>query len=64
MMTSFLVEQALRSGKLKKEDLVSVSEYAWCRGSSTESCMYLPLDSQATVIDILRCSTPIPRSTD
>ncbi|CAN5787394.1 D-alanyl-D-alanine carboxypeptidase PBP5/6 [soil metagenome] len=54
MMTSFLVEQALRSGKLKKEDLVSVSEYAWCRGSSSESCMYLPLNSHATVIDILR----------
>ena len=54
MMTSFLVEQALRSGKLKKEDLVSVSQYAWCRGSSSESCMYLPLNSQATVIDILR----------
>ncbi|QNK68605.1 D-alanyl-D-alanine carboxypeptidase family protein [Variovorax sp. PAMC26660] len=54
MMTSFMVEQALRSGKLKKEDLVSVSQNAWCRGSSTESCMYLPLNSQATVIDILR----------
>ena len=54
MMTSFLVEQALRSGKLKKDDLVSVSQYAWCRGSGTESCMYLPLNSQATVIDILR----------
>ena len=54
MMTSFLVEQALRSGKLKKDDLVSVSENAWCRGSSTESCMYLPLNGQATVIDMLR----------
>jgi len=54
MMTSFLVEQALRSGKLKKDELVSVSENAWCRGSGTESCMYLPLNSQATVIDILR----------
>lgn len=54
MMTSFLVEQALRSGKLKKDDLVPVSQNAWCRGSSTESCMYLPLNSQATVIDILR----------
>jgi len=54
MMTSYLVEQALRSGKLKTTDLVSVSENAWCRGSSTESCMYLPLNSQATVIDILR----------
>jgi serine-type D-Ala-D-Ala carboxypeptidase (penicillin-binding protein 5/6) len=54
MMTSYLVEQALRTGKLKKDDLVTVSQNAWCRGSSTESCMYLPLNSQATVIDILR----------
>ena len=54
MMTSFLVENALRSGKLKKDDLVTVSEHAWCRGSSTESCMYLPLHGQATVIDLLR----------
>ncbi|MDE2606124.1 MAG: D-alanyl-D-alanine carboxypeptidase [Burkholderiales bacterium] len=54
MMTSFLVEQALRSGKLKQDDLVSVSEHAWCRGSSVESCMYLPLHGQAKVIDILR----------
>ena len=54
MMTSFLVEQSLRSGKLKKDDLVTVSEHAWCRGSSTESCMYLPLHGQATVMDLLR----------
>ncbi len=54
MMTSYLVEQALRAGKLKQTDLVTVSQNAWCRGSSTESCMYLPLNSQATVIDILR----------
>lgn len=54
MMTSYMVEQALRSGKLKQNDLVSVSQNAWCRGTSAESCMYLPLNSQATVIDILR----------
>ncbi|OOV09144.1 serine-type D-Ala-D-Ala carboxypeptidase [Rhodoferax fermentans] len=54
MMTSYIVEQALRTGKLKANDLVSVSENAWCRGSSAESCMYLPLNSQATVIDLLR----------
>ncbi len=54
MMTSYLAEQALRSGKLKPTDMVSVSQNAWCRGSSTESCMYLPLNGQATVIDILR----------
>ncbi len=54
MMTSYIVEQALREGKLKPTDLVTVSENAWCRGTSAESCMYLPLNSQATVIDILR----------
>ncbi|WP_090043865.1 D-alanyl-D-alanine carboxypeptidase family protein [Limnohabitans sp. 2KL-27] len=54
MMTSYIVEQALRSGKLKQSDLVTVSENAWCRGTSAESCMYLPLNSQATVIDLLR----------
>src|SRR5574343_700190 len=54
MMTSYIVEQALRSGKLKQTDLVTVSQNAWCRGSGTESCMYLPLNSPATVIDILR----------
>ncbi len=54
MMTSYLVEQALRSGKLKPTDLVTVSQNAWCRGTSSESCMYLPLNSQATVIDLLR----------
>ena len=37
MMTSYIVEQALRSGKLKPTDLVTVSQNAWCRGSSTES---------------------------
>ena len=54
MMTSFLVEQGLRAGRLKPTDQVTTSLNAWCRGSSTESCMYLPLNSQASVIDILR----------
>lgn len=54
MMTSYIVERALDSGRLKETDLVGVSEHAWCRGSSSESCMYLPLNGQATVIDMLR----------
>ena len=54
MMTSYLAEQAIKAGKLKESDLVTVSQHAWCRGSSTESCMYLPLNGQATVIDLLR----------
>ena len=54
MITSYLIEQALRAGRLQPTDLVTVSENAWCRGTSAESCMYLPLNSQATVIDLLR----------
>ncbi len=54
MMTSFLVEQALNAGRIKENDMVGVSEHAWCRGTSAESCMYLPLNSQASVIDMLR----------
>ncbi len=54
MMTSYIVEQALKAGRLKPTDQVHVSMNAWCHGSSTESCMYLPLNGQASVMDILR----------
>lgn len=54
MMTSYIVEQSLKSGRLKPTDQIRVSLNAWCRGSSTESCMYLPLNSQASVMDMLR----------
>ena len=54
MMTSYIVEQSLKSGRLKPTDQIAVSLNAWCRGSSTESCMYLPLNSHASVMDMLR----------
>ncbi len=54
MMTSYIAEQALVTGRLRESDPVFVSEHAWCRGTSAESCMYLPLNSRATVIDLLR----------
>ena len=54
MMTSYIVEQALKSGRLKPTDMVQTSEYAWCRGTSSESCMYLPLHGSASVLDMLR----------
>lgn len=54
MMTSYIVEQALKAGRLKPTDQVHVSLNAWCHGSSSESCMYLPLNGQASVMDILR----------
>lgn len=54
MMTSFLVEQRLLKGQLKEDDQVLMSQSAWCRGTNKESCMYVPLNSYASVLDMLR----------
>lgn len=55
MMTSYLVEQGLKSGKLKPSDPVTMSLSAWCRGGKDgDSCMFVPLNAQASLIDMLR----------
>ena len=54
MMTSYIIEQRLASGDLSEDDPVLMSENAWCRGSSSESCMYVPVNKTASVIDMLR----------
>jgi len=55
MMTSYLVEQGLKSGKLKTSEPVTMSLSAWCRGGKEgDSCMFVPLNAQATLIDMLR----------
>ena len=54
MMTSFIIEKRLMAGQLKETDMVRMNESAWCRGSSTESCMYVPLNGSASVLDMLR----------
>ena len=54
LMTSYIVEQSLLSNRLKETDQVRMNESAWCRGSSSESCMYVPLNSTASVVDMLR----------
>lgn len=54
MMTSYLIEQRLMEGQLKEDEPVRMNESAWCRGSSTESCMYVPLNGTATVLQMLR----------
>src|SRR5690606_9514890 len=54
MMTSYLIEQKLLSGELTENDQVRMNESAWCRGSSTESCMYVPLNGTATTLEMLR----------
>ncbi len=55
MMTSYLVEQGLKSGKLKPGEMVTMSRSAWCEGGKHgDSCMFVPLDGQASVMDMLR----------
>lgn len=55
MMTSYLVEQALKNGKVKPDDKVTMSESAWCRGGKNgDSCMFVPLNAQASLMDMLR----------
>ena len=54
MMTSFIIEQKLLKGELTEDEQVRMNESAWCRGSSTESCMYVPLNGTATVLEMLR----------
>ena len=39
MMTSYIIEQRLASGDLKEDEQVLMSANAWCRGSSSESCL-------------------------
>lgn len=54
MMTSYIVEQKLLKGELTEDENVRMNESAWCRGSSKESCMYVPLNGTATVLQMLR----------
>ncbi len=54
MMTSYIIEQRLAAGDLTEDEPVLMSKNAWCRGSSTESCMYVPVNQTASVIDMLR----------
>lgn len=54
MMTSYLLEQKLLSGEMSEDTPIKMSQSAWCRGSSSESCMYVPLNESARAIDMLR----------
>jgi D-alanyl-D-alanine carboxypeptidase (penicillin-binding protein 5/6) len=54
MMTSYIIEQGLLSGKIKETDPVLMTPDAWCHGTSAESCMYVPVNTTAPVIDMLR----------
>lgn len=54
MMTSYILEQRLLDGTISEDTPIKISENAWCRGVSTQSCMYAELGSDVAAIDILR----------
>lgn len=51
LLTSYIVEERLEEGKIKEQDLVTISEKAWRTGGSRS---FMELGSTATVIDLLR----------
>lgn len=54
MMTSYIIEQRLLNGTLKENEPVTMTPEAWCKGTSEESCMYVPVNQSAPVIDMLK----------
>ena len=55
LMTAYIATLEIRKGKIGEEDLVPVSEHAWRTGGAASggSTMFLPLNSQVTVDDLL-----------
>ncbi len=55
LMTAYIATLEIRKGKIGEQDLVTVSEHAWRTGGAASggSTMFLPLNSQVTVDDLL-----------
>lgn len=54
MMTSYVVGQALKQGKIHNSDLVTIGESAWGRNFPDSSKMFLNLNQQVSVEDLNR----------
>lgn len=56
IMTVQLVFEALQNGEVQEDTIFRTSEYAWRTGgaASGSSTMFLPIDSEVSVIDLLR----------
>jgi len=55
LMTAYIATLEIRKGKIGVQDLVPISEHAWRTGGAASggSTMFLPLNSQASVDDLL-----------
>ncbi|WP_412093567.1 serine hydrolase [Rodentibacter caecimuris] len=54
MMTSYVVGDALRQGKINNSDMVTIGESAWGRNFPDSSKMFLNLNQQVSVADLNR----------
>ena len=56
IMTTYMLFEALKEGRLKLDDLLPVSENAWRKGGAPSggSAMYLKINSEATVEELIR----------
>ena len=54
MMTSYVVGQALKQGKVHNTDMVTIGESAWGQNFPGSSKMFLNLNQQVSVADLNR----------
>jgi D-alanyl-D-alanine carboxypeptidase (penicillin-binding protein 5/6) len=54
LMTLYILFDQLKQGKLALDDTFRVSENAWARGQSVESNMFVALDSDVSIEDLIR----------
>ena len=54
MMTSYILAQALREGKVKNEDMVTISEAAWAQNFPGSSVMFLEVGKEVSIEDLNR----------
>jgi D-alanyl-D-alanine carboxypeptidase (penicillin-binding protein 5/6) len=55
LMTAYIATLEIRKGKISEQDMVTISEHAWRTGGAASggSTMFLPLNSQVSVSDLL-----------
>lgn len=54
MMTSYVVGEALKEGKVKNSDMVTVTENSWAQKFPGSSLMFLDLNTKVSVADLMK----------
>ncbi|MDV2858055.1 MULTISPECIES: serine hydrolase [Oceanimonas] len=54
MLTSYVLGQALEEGKVKRDDMVTISEAAWAQNFPGSSVMFLEVGKQVSIDDLNR----------